>query len=163
MTAMLNDTLAVQLRMNDFILRSNAEDVTHEESLVRAVPGSNNINWLVAHVVATRCAVLPALRQESVWSDEQIARYRRGVPLAEDAQHLPFDEILRAFRATQERILAGVASASRKDFDGPAPFAPGGGPETLGTLLMKIAIHEAYHLGQTGILRRVAGKPGVLH
>lgn len=160
---MLNETLAVQFRMNDFILRSNTEGISHNDSLVRATPGSNNMNWLVSHIVATRCAVLPAVRQESIWSNEQIARYRRGMPMVEDAQHLPFEEVLAAFRATQERILAGIASTSDADFAAAAPFQPGNSPETVGTLLMKIAIHEAYHLGQTGILRRVAGKPGVLH
>ena len=160
---MLGETLAVQFHMNEFILRSNVGDLSHADTLVRAVPGSNNINWLVSHLVATRCAVLPAVKQESPWSDAQIARYRRGMPMVEDAQLMPFAEVMQAFAATQERILAGVTSLSESDYAEPAPFNPGPTPETVGSLLTKIAIHEAYHLGQTGILRRVAGKPGSLH
>jgi uncharacterized damage-inducible protein DinB len=160
---MLGETLAVQFRMNEFILRSNVEGLTHADTLVRAVPGSNNINWLLSHIVATRCAVLPAVRQEGPWSDEQASRYRRGMPMVEDSQLMPFAEVLAAFAVTQDRMLAGVASLSESDFAAPAPFNPGPTPETVGSLLTKIAIHEAYHLGQTGILRRVAGKAGVLH
>jgi hypothetical protein len=32
----------------------------------------------------------------------------------------------------------------------------------IGTLLASIAFHEAYHLGQTGLSRRLLGKPGAL-
>jgi len=34
--------------------------------------------------------------------------------------------------------------------------------ETVGTNLAVFAFHESYHVGQTGVLRRVAGKPGVI-
>ena len=158
----LADTLAVQFRMNQFIARANLDGITDEESLVRAVETGNHLNWLVGHVVATRCLLLPSLGQESVWSDEQLRLYKRGSSGAVDAGFLPFDEVVRAFDATQDRILAGIASLSEEDFAKPAPFSPGGGPETLGTLLMKSTVHEGYHLGQTGILRRVVGKQGAI-
>ena len=162
MKTALAETLAVQLRMNEFIARANTAGITHEESLVRAVPRGNNMNWVLGHVVATRCDVLRALRQESPWSDRERSLYRRGMTLAAEPEHLPFDDVVQAFHATQERMLAGIAELSEEELAGPAPFAPGGGPETLGSLLTKIAIHEAYHLGQTGILRRVAGKEGAI-
>lgn len=162
MSTTLADTLRIQFQMNAYIVRANLDGITHEESLVRAVETGNHLNWLFGHVVATRCALLPALRQGSVWGEETMRLYRRGSSAAADADYLPFDEIARAFQTTQERILAGVASLSDEDLAAPAPFSPGGGPETLGTLLMKSTVHEGYHLGQTGILRRVVGKPGAI-
>jgi hypothetical protein len=45
----------------------------------------------------------------------------------------------------------------------PAPFSPTGNPdETVGSLLAAISFHEAYHVGQTGLLRRVVGREGVV-
>ncbi|HUP60095.1 MAG TPA: DinB family protein [Thermoanaerobaculia bacterium] len=161
-TNALAETLAVQLRMNQWIATANLEGITHEESLVRAVPGGNHINWILGHVVATRCAVLPALRQESVWSEERTQLYRKNQELRENPNYLPLDEVSRAFHASQERLLEGIAALTDEDLAAPAPFSPGGGSDTLGSLLMKIAVHEAYHLGQTGILRRVVGKPGAI-
>ncbi len=34
--------------------------------------------------------------------------------------------------------------------------------ETVGTLLAGLVFHDAYHVGQTGLLRRIAGHAGVL-
>ena len=34
--------------------------------------------------------------------------------------------------------------------------------ETVGSNLATFVFHECYHVGQTGVLRRVAGKPGVV-
>ena len=158
----LTETLATQFGMNLFIAGRNLEGITNEESLVRAIPTGNHINWLVGHVVATRCAVLPSLHQEPVWGEEIVRLYRRGSSGAIDADYLPFDEVVRAFHESQERILAGIASLSEEELAAPAPFSPGGGPETLGSLLTKATVHEGYHFGQTAILRRVVGKPGAI-
>jgi len=161
-TTALAETLAIQFGMNQYIAKMNLEGITHEESLVRAAETGNHINWLVGHVVATRCALLPSLRQEAPWGEEQTRVYRRGSSAAVDTDYLPFDEVVRAFHTTQERILAGVAALTDEELAAPAPFSPGGGPETLGSLLTKSTVHEGYHLGQTGILRRVVGKPGAI-
>jgi len=158
----LAETLTIQYGMNLFILLRNTEGITHEESLIRAVETGNHLNWIVGHIVATRCAVLPALHQEPVWGDETLRLYRRGSGSAADAEYLPFDQLVSAFQTTQERILAGIAMLTEEELAAPAPFSPGGGPETLGSLLTKSTIHEGYHLGQTGILRRVTGKPGAI-
>jgi len=159
---MFAETVNTQFRMNQYIASRNLEGITNEESLIRAVETGNHLNWLVGHVVATRCALLPALHQESVWGKEQMRLYQHGSSGAVDADYLPFDEVVRAFHTTQERIVAGVASLTDEELAGPAPFSPGGGPETLGSLLTKSTVHEGYHLGQTGILRRVIGKPGAI-
>jgi len=56
-----------------------------------------------------------------------------------------------------------VKRTSPKQLSAAAPFSPTGNPnETTGTLLASIAFHEAYHLGQTGLSRRLLGKPGAL-
>jgi hypothetical protein len=159
---MLAETLTTQFRMNQYIAGVNLDGITDEESRVRAIPTGNHLNWLVGHIVATRCAVLPSLHQEPVWGEDVVRMYRRGSDGASDANYLPFDEVVRAYHVTQERILAGIASLTEEELAAPAPFSPGGGPETLGSLLTKATVHEGYHLGQTGILRRVVGKPGAI-
>jgi|ERR1044071_4498102 uncharacterized damage-inducible protein DinB len=161
-TTALAEPLTIQYGMNSFIVLRNTEGITHEESLVRAAETGNHMNWVLGHVIATRCAVLPSLHQEPVWGDDTLRIYRRGSGSANDAEYLPFDQLLSAFHTTQERILAGIAMLTDEELAAPAPFSPGGGPETLGSLLTKSTIHEGYHLGQIGILRRVAGKAGAI-
>jgi uncharacterized damage-inducible protein DinB len=158
----LAETLTTQYRMNGFIVRINLEGITQAESLVRAVPNGNHINWIVGHVVSTRCALLPALHQEPPVDREKLGPYTRGSHVVGDAEYLSLEQLLQWFDETQERVLAGVAALTDEELAAPAPFSPGGGPETLASLLMKSTVHEGYHLGQTGILRRVIGKPGAI-
>jgi len=142
------------------IMQLNTDGVTHEESLVRAVPTGSHINWVLGHVVATRCLLLLGLRQESPWSEETLAIYRRGSSGAVEANYLPFDEIVRAFHVTQERILSGIGTVSDEEMITVSSASPK--PEPAGATLLRLAIHEGYHLGQIGILRRVAGKDGTI-
>ena len=161
-TNALAETLAIQLRMNQWIATANLEGITQQESLVRAVPSGNHINWLLGHIVATRRAVLPSLRQESVWSEERTRLYRKDQDLRENPNYLPLEEVVRAFHDSNERMLEGTAALTDEELAAPAPFSPGGGSDTLGSLLTRMTIHEGYHLGQIGILRRVVGKPGAI-
>lgn len=161
-TITLGDTLTTQFRMTSFIANANLEGITHEESIIRPAGGGNCINWVFGHVIATRCDVMPALDVTPPWSDAQTALYRRGMALAANPEYLPLDELRRGFDASQEALLAGIAKTSEERFAADAPFSPGGMRETLGSLLMKIAIHEGYHLGQTGILRRMLGRQGAI-
>jgi uncharacterized damage-inducible protein DinB len=161
MKTQIASTAAAQFRFNAFIAATNTAGVTHEESLVCA-PNGHNMNWVFGHVVSVRCALLPGLGQESPWSLEQARTYRRGMAMEDATQHLPFEEIVRAFDLTQERILAGLETLTEEDLAKPAPFNPGPQPQTLGSLLSVITLHDAYHLGQTGILRKVCGKEGAI-
>lgn len=157
----LSETLTRQVRMLDGIARRNLDGITHEESLVRAVPDGTHINWIVGHIVGIRCRVLPILGQEPVFREAQTASY--CTHLTDSSIIAPFDEIVQAFHASTERMLAGIAAATDALYEIPAPFSPGNDPaETMGTLLTKFSVHEGYHLGQTGILRRVTGKPGAI-
>jgi hypothetical protein len=156
-----SEILIRQIRMNDYIASQNLAGITHEESLLRAVPDGTHINWIVGHIVGIRCAVLPALRQEPVLDAEHAQSYRSG--LGDDSLIAPFETLVQALQQSSERMLAAVATATDEDFAKPAPFSPGNDPtETIGTLLQKFMIHEGYHLGQTGILRRVTGKEGAI-
>lgn len=57
----------------------------------------------------------------------------------------------------------GTRRLTAQHLSAAAPFSPtGNSDETVGTLLASIAFHEAYHLGQTGLSRRLLGKAGAL-
>jgi hypothetical protein len=161
MSAALSETLTFQLRMTGGIAGLNLEGITHEESLLRATPDGTHINWIVGHLVGIRCRLLPAIGQEPVFDPATATSYRAS--LTKDSIILPFEEVVRAYNQSTERMLAGIASATDELYAGPAPFSPRGDPnETVASLLTRFMIHEAYHLGQTGILRRVSGKEGAI-
>ena len=143
---------------NYYTMGVNARDLTHEESLIGPEPGGNCANWVLGHIVQNRGAVLQLLGEKPVWADAEGERYKRGsAPVAGDtAGTKPFPEILEALDRSQERLLAGLSRAKDEDL---------GAVETKGSLAAKLAglqFHEAYHAGQLGLLRRIAGKEGAI-
>ena len=157
-------TLAFQLQLSRTILNLNTRDVSHEESLVTPPRGGSCLNQVLGHLCRTRNLALGTLGQKPPYSMQEFDPYddRTGVPFTRD-RALPFDELRRRFDSMQEplmRVINGMTSEvmARK----PSRPLTGDPNETVGSNLATLLFHECYHVGQTGILRRVAGKPGVV-
>jgi uncharacterized damage-inducible protein DinB len=152
--------LALQFGIGAFVLERNLAGVTNEESLRRPQPGGNTMNWIVGHVVRARNQALGLLGQKPVFEDGDFEAYGAG---DSHARMLPLDELKRRFDALGPALDSALERTTLQQLAATAPFSPTGNPdETVGTLLTSIAFHEAYHLGQTGLSRRLLGKPGAL-
>ena len=66
-------------------------------------------------------------------------------------------DLVRDFDATQERLLAGLAAMPEAKLQEPSMR-----DMNVGEWLSFLHFHEAYHIGQTGLLRRLAGKEGAI-
>lgn len=155
------ETIVLQLRMCHGVVKRNVGEVTHEESLRRPEPAGNSLNWILGHLVATRSAFLRVLGAEPVWSEAECRPYDRHAPPFRDmSEARPLAEIWRAYDLTQERLLEVIPKLTPERLaETVPPEAPGGPTGTVGKLLVTLGMHDAYHTGQTGILRRLLGKP----
>lgn len=158
---MSSQTAELQLQFCERVLETNAGDITHEESLRSFQPAGNGLNWVLGHLVAIRCQFLGALGGEPVWSEAECQPYaRRGPPLTDPSKARPLAEIWRAFELTQARLLDTVARLTPADLSRALPpEPPDAAPKTRGELLAVLGFHDAYHAGQTGMIRRLLGKP----
>jgi uncharacterized damage-inducible protein DinB len=158
------ELLRHQARMAHAVVRLNVDGVTQRESLIQPHPGGNCLNWVVGHLLAIYHHVLPLLRQELVMPPGSLARYDRGSPPIRDAvDALELSELMVAWDECSRRVDAGLAALTAEALDAPAPVSPSNDPnETVGSLLSTISWHQAYHAGQTGVLRRIAGKEGAI-
>jgi len=155
--------LAVQFQFNHLVFNRNLEGITHEES-VKFPPSGNCLNWVAGHVTATRDNILEILGESPVWTLKNKESYVRGSSPwknGHDAERL--EKIREKFEESQNRLSAKILS-----FDSAALLAPVP-PEknafrvdNMGELLAAFAFHESYHMGQTGILRRLVGKEGAI-
>jgi len=153
--------LAFQFGVGAFVLERNLAEVTNEESFRPPNPGGNTMNWIVGHVVRTRNQALGLLGQTPPFEVEDFAAYGAGE--SRSGQTLSIDELKRRFDKLGPMLDGALRRTSQSQLSGAAPFSPTGNPhETIGTLLASIAFHEAYHLGQTGLSRRLLGKRGAL-
>ncbi len=159
------EPLLVQLAFEHFALHTNVKGLTHEESRRQPQPGGNCLNWVLGHIVFARQSWLTAVLGEApLFDGDTIARYRRGSdPLTDGTLAMPFEELLAAYDRAQGLLTAALSRLTAERLAERAPFSPGNDPnETVGSLIAKLAFHEGYHVGQTALLRRLAGHPGAI-
>ena len=158
------NTLMTQLGYTHYVLQKNTNELTHEDSLSQPQPGGNCLNWVMGHIMASRNGLLELLGEEPIWTKEQTDRYQRGgKPVTDGSDAVSFDQMKKDLDASQERIMNGLKRFDPERLGEPAPWSPVGNEnETYGSLLAGILFHEAYHAGQTGVLRRVMGKEGAI-
>lgn len=138
------------------IIEAQTKDPTHQDSLVQ-VPAENCLNWVLGHIADGRDRVLALLR-EAPPLGETGARCRcESDPIAGDGREvLPRERLLAVPAEGRERI--GAAPAARPD---EALGDEGQVGERTLILLERLhfaCLHETYHVGQTELLRALAGK-----
>ena len=146
------------------MLHKNVGDLSQEESLAQPEQGGNCLNWVLGHITRTRNMALASMGQKSPYPMADFDPYdeRTGVPLTRE-NALPIDELRRRYQAMQEPLLRAIGGMSPDVLASQPPRNMTGDPnETVGSNLATFAFHESYHVGQTGVLRRVAGKLGVI-
>lgn len=151
-------------RLTDIVLHANVAGVSQEESLAQPRPGGNCLNWVVGHLVCIGNNALPVFGQEPVVEPGSLSRYDRGsAPITNPADAMDIGELMRIWDQIVPRVDAGLSTLRGEAMARPAPFSPSGDPdETVGSLVATVIFHQTYHAGQTGVLRRVAGKEGVI-
>ena len=152
--------LRQQARAAHRVVRLNLDGLTHEETLIQPAAGGNCLNWVVGHLLAIYHKALPLLGQDPVMSPRALERYDRGsAPLRDGGDAIDIADLLAAWDETSRRVDAGLAAFDVSTLGDKAPFSPSNNPnETMGSLLATVAWHQAYHTGQTGLLRRIAGR-----
>ncbi len=146
------------------VLRRNVDGLTQEDSLIQPQRGGNCLNWVVGHLICIYDMVLPGLGQQPVLGAAALKRYERGsAELHEAGEALSLADLMAAWDEATKRIEAGLATLTAEKMDALAHFSPSNNPkETFRSLLSAVFFHQAYHTGQAGLLRRMAGKEGAL-
>jgi hypothetical protein len=151
-----------QFQFDQMTMKRLLADVSHEDSIRETEPAGNCINWIVGHVIVARGKLLTVLGFEPVWYKNQTAVYGGGDVgkfSVEMAKSLPellrlLDETMNALTETLSRVEAALLEPCDQ-----LPHVSEGG--TVADRVGAFACHEAYHVGQIGLLRRLLGKPGL--
>jgi uncharacterized damage-inducible protein DinB len=154
----LQDALVNQFGMMYATAAANLEGMTHEDSLVSAIPEGNSPNWILGHLVNVHNGVMKLVSETPVWESEQLSRARWGSTI-NATNAIDWNTLREQFLKSKERCLSALGNLSDTALAEGVPD-PFGGGTTRGELLARLAYHQAYHVGQLGILRRVAGREG---
>lgn len=157
------ETFRHQAGMTRAVVRMNLEGITHQDSLVQPQPNGNSLNWVLGHLLWVYNDALRLLGQQPVMDSAALERYKRGSDPLDPTHAIDLQELTAAWNQAVERVDAGLAELTADVLDRPAPSSPSGNPnETVRSLVSTVMFHQAYHSGQLGLLRRIAGKPGAV-
>lgn len=155
---MTADMLRFLFDFSHIAITRNAAGWTDAESLVTP-PAGNCANWVLGHIVAYRSTVLALLGEEPLWSEADQKPYTGKADDFDPARARSFNAMLADLEITQERVRRGLERMTPEDL---AALAAPGDKRPRGPMLHFFQFHEAYHAGQLGLLRRIAGKPGAI-
>ena len=119
----------------------------------------HNARWIVGHLAGYRNQVASLIGLEpraTPWA----AAFARGTSAADLPEDVDPGVLVASFHAAQAAVAGGWEAVTEADLAKPFGRTLPDGSDTVGDAIRFFAWHEAYHLGQLGLLRRLAGKPG---
>jgi uncharacterized damage-inducible protein DinB len=154
----VQDALARQFAAMYATAASNLDGFTQERSLVQPGPGGNCANWILGHMVSVHNGVMRLVGETPVWENDQLARAGWN-PITDPSQAIEWNTLREHFLDSRERCVDAISKMSDAALADAVPN-PFGGNTTRGELLSSLSYHQAYHVGQLGIVRRIAGLEG---
>lgn len=153
-----NQQLIDSFALNLNVIKMQTEGLTHEDSLIQAPYNINCLNWVLGHILEGRDRLLMTLGAEPLMTEAERNRYaRESEPVREDgAGVIRLERMLEMLEQGQERLAAAIASIPPKDWQ--KEIQVGQRQITLSQRVHFIYFHDTYHVGQTDLLRQLAGK-----
>jgi len=142
------ETLIV-LQSSHMVLNRNLKDITHTESLVAPAGGGNSLNWVVGHILVSRDDIRELIGLDRLCGDDMKMYDRDTEPVSPD-KLMDFSKLLEMFNAGQTLLVDKLKETDLRE------------DNEKYRMVTFLAFHEAYHVGQTGILRRIIGKKGAI-
>lgn len=147
--------LVAQLTLQSRLLKNVTADVSDSESLRQISPETNHIAWLTGHVYSTRCMLAGVLG--SPVSEPFPALFENGKGVDTAANYPSMEALIHNWDSLSDSLVNALDNTPEEALENqmPRPVPTG---DTLLDFVTFLVHHEAYHLGQMGILRRVLGK-----
>jgi uncharacterized damage-inducible protein DinB len=153
--------LAFILATNDSLADRSFQGVADGDEWKRPTPQTNPMLWILGHMVQTRVALLKLLGDEfdTGWGD----LFARGSALVEDAERYPAREAVQNMaQALNARLYGRLATLTDDELSKPASRAFTPAVKTLADQISFLTMHDTYHVGQLGYVRKALGLPGVV-
>ena len=131
-----------------FLVSQGFEDISHQDSLAAPPGGGNPANWILGHIITSRCNILTLLKNDPPWDYKRCKLYLPdSEPLSPDDKVEDFEIMKGLLDETQTSLIAAIQEFTEEKIN------QNSGQNTLGEDLAGYAIHEAFHAGELGIIR----------
>lgn len=149
--------LLAQYDLHNLLYKNVLVDINEEESLVRLAPEVNNVKWLAGHLVWGQggLARMAEVKMDIPWLDHYNTQIKQ--PAIPEIPVPSLEEIKAEWVKYAGLIHEGLENMSEEALATPIEF-PMPQFRSLEGLWTFINHHQAYTIGQIGILRRALGK-----
>lgn len=149
--------VAESLRISDFFLELMTGDLENDLAVMRIRDTEGpSISWVVGHLLNGRCELLRLLDPEA--ENPYAERFDRLVAATDGSDYPHIEDLRASWRELSGRVFAALGSVSDQQLVVPIEDVgmPHGEKNLLG-LLVYVAWHETYHMGQIGTMRTWLG------
>jgi uncharacterized damage-inducible protein DinB len=149
--------LIAGLERNLSVIKAQTEGLSHADSVLQPPFRGNCLNWVLGHMADTRNGMLQLLGEEAILSENHAKRYGYGSePVCGDAGDiLTLEQLIAVLKQGQSALAARLEGITPEELAQETESFLG--TTTLGKLMFFLFWHESYHVGQTEILRQLAG------
>jgi DinB family protein len=153
-------TVAEQFRITTNLFIKAMSDVDKDEAMRRPGPVSNPLLWLAGHVIHFRSRMLSlvGVNREFPWGDIFDTGSRVG-----DAEIYPGpEELVGAWEEMSELLMDRLTMLTEADLALPPAARVPSTDATLRGAIGYFSLHEAYHVGQMGYVRKWLGMTPII-
>jgi hypothetical protein len=153
--------LALIFNANTALLSKAFDGVGPDQLWHRPSLENNPMLWIAGHMVGTRALMLQILGDplDTGWG----TLFGRGAVLGDEARYPSRDEVLKVHATVAARVQAKLLSMTADQLGAAATAGPKpAGVSTVGEQIGFFALHDSYHLGQLGYIRKALGLPNLV-
>jgi uncharacterized damage-inducible protein DinB len=152
----MSTTFTIQFDFHTRLFNNALKDISENEANHEMYLKVNNIKWLAGHLVGIR---LLLREYAGIKDDERFSVFgRRYDP---GTEYPSLDEIRSKWNDIAFPLSIALKNLSESDLDSKGPSWLPVDERSVRGFIAYLMHHEAYHLGQIGILRRQIGKEPV--
>lgn len=141
-------TIQMQYGISDGYLQTALEGF-NASNATQHPQGGNSATWLLSHIIATRQAPLMFTGSDTLWQPEHLQRWLRDPEPLQADEALAWEQLLSDLESSKDALMSFLASADDATLDIDTPAGK------VSEVITFLAAHEAYHVGQVAMLRRV--------
>lgn len=151
------ETLKTQFDLQTQQFNNTLDGISDSEAESRNSDRINHMKFIAGHLLEVRVNLITQMTGSQP-DTTYAAQFGYGVALDPNASYTPIEEIRSKWNNTATAISGGIIKIPEETLASKSPIPVPVADDTLLGLLSFLINHEAYHIGQLGLLRKMAGK-----
>ena len=148
-----------QLNLQTRLFKNVVSEIKDADASKRFTDSTNHVAWLAGHTVSTRYMLANMFGVKA--SEPYPELFANGKGLDATATYPSLSELTKDWDSISASVISRLNELSDSDIAAAAPFPLPVADATMKGFVSFIAHHEAYTIGQLGLLRRLNGYPAM--